>query len=57
MNYYVIFEVVFWIIIICMCFFIIYKEFEIVNIDAEDPDNLQDRLDYLQKKMKGEKKK
>lgn len=57
MNYYVIFEVIFWIIIIGMSLFIVYKEFEIINIDPEDPGNLQNRLDYLHKKIKGEKKK
>lgn len=57
MNYYAMFEVVLWVIIIGMSLFIVYKEFEIINIDPEDPGNLQNRLDYLQKKMKGEKKK
>ena len=56
-KYYAAFEVVFWIIIIAICGFIIYKEFEIIDLDPENPDTLQDRLDYLQKKLKGEKEK
>ena len=56
MNYYPIFEVIFWIIIILMCGFIVYKKFEIIDLDPENPDTQQDRLDYLQKKIKGEKK-
>ena len=55
-NFYAIFEVIFWIIIILMCGFIVYKEFEIIDLDPENPDTQQDRLDYLQKKIKGEEK-
>ena len=53
MNY----NIVLWVIIIAMCLYIIHKEFEIIDIDPENPDTLQDRLDYLQKKIKGEKEK
>ena len=52
-----IWNIVLWVIIIVMCLYIIYKEFEIIDLDPENPDTLQDRLDYLQKKIKGEKEK
>lgn len=50
-------NIILWVALIVICGVIIYKEFEIIDIDNGDPDTLQDRLDYLQKKIKGEKEK
>ena len=48
-------NIILWVILVVICCIIIYKEFEVIDINPEDPESLQDRLDYLQKKIKGEK--
>lgn len=50
-------NIILWVIFVVICGVIIWKEFEIIDLDPENPDTLQDRLDYLQKKLKGEKEK